>query len=188
MNNATSCNVCVFESRNKWEMAACFVVLSSSTASSLGHPLWKALYDIITHLFATKRNMWHIQKPASRMYSTVLQSNPYILEVLRCHSINLMHVSCHLGWPSIVEIGWNIKWFCCVVVSWLWPSIAPSSCIDILSILSWITLYISIAKKDSIFNTNFNIQQPDEMTWFMHYLHLKFKILLVKNWLIGLLI
>ena len=33
MNNATSCNVCVFESRNKWEMAACFVVLSSSTAS-----------------------------------------------------------------------------------------------------------------------------------------------------------
>ena len=56
-----------------------------------------ALYDIITHLFATKRNMWHIQKPASRMYSTVLQSNPYILGVLRCHSINLVRVSCHFG-------------------------------------------------------------------------------------------
>ena len=117
MNNATSCNVCVFESRNKWEMAACFVVLSSSTASSLGHPLWKALYDIITHLFATKRNMWHIQKPASRMYSTALQSNPYILDVLRCHSINLMRVSCHFGRQSIVEIGLILLCCCFLTVT-----------------------------------------------------------------------
>lgn len=100
------------EINEKWQLVLLFCPVVLPVRWVI-HPLWKALYDIITHIFATKRNMWHIQKPASRMYSTVLQSNSYILEVLRCHSINLMRVSCNFGRPSNVEIGWNIKWFCC---------------------------------------------------------------------------
>ena len=74
----TSCNVCVFESRNKWEMAACFCCSVRWVI-----PCEKHLYDIITHLFATKRNMWHIQKPASRMFTivnnvSILNLNMYI--------------------------------------------------------------------------------------------------------------
>ena len=67
-----------------------------------------------------------------------------------------MRKSCHFDWPSNVKMGVKNRMIFVVFVE------APSS--TKLSLLNTISIAAELKKKDSIFNSNFNIQQPVEMT------------------------
>ena len=105
MNNATSCNVCVFESRNKWEMAACFVVLSSSS------------WVIPTHCMTSSRT-FSPQNETCDTYKNLLQECiPLYYSQTHTHlkywGAIQSNLCVYFGRPSNVEISWNIKWFSC---------------------------------------------------------------------------
>ena len=141
MNNATSCNVCVFESRNKWEMAACFVVLSTTSwvipcekhcmTSSRTFSPQNETCDTYKNLLQECIPLYYSQTHTYLKYWGAIQS-----------TLCVYHVILEGRWMlKLVETSNDFL----VVVSWLWPSFAPTSYFEDLSLLSWGTLYISIA-------------------------------------------